>query len=825
MSSSSDEGEIREDGVEESKASTLPHAEGNGVDRQDRRARPDRSPDRGDYNSRRPRSPRGYKRSRDDDRGSYIRGGRGGPDPRRFRVHYEDDAAPRARLAYNDPDRPISRGRYEDVDRQSGHRDHDSRDYPTRYDDRDRDRDHGRADKRARTRSPSPYRSSRGGGRGRFEGNRHDADGQGRAHSGQQGASIKYSAQTAKQVRDDTARRFPVPEDTSDSKNVAKTHQGATDERIAKDTSHLHLKYVTSLISLVTRLTNSNSDSQHARKDWEEPKPLDEEAEIERRRRRREALLRKSRASTPLLVQAVQANKNDSKIEASSELNSPQRTPRTPISGMDSPAGRANASLSPESLDIAKDGDLINTHGKPKADEEDGPSAADYDPTNDMREDERRDKMHHGHVGLHGEERHDPMDDTHVKDEPMKTTEVDKADDDDDFDMFAEDFDEEKLAVPKAAPKAKAPTEDPIALQGGKGGGILEDDDKDGYYKIRPSEILNGRYQIQSSLGKGMFSGVARATDITTKKLVAIKIMRNNDALKKGGFTEIAILQKLNSADPENKKHIVKFERAFEHKGHLCMAFENLSLNLREVLKKFGNNVGINLVATKAYAYQIFLSLAHMRKCSIIHADLKPDNILVNEQRNILKICDLGTAIDRSDAATAHNEITPYLVSRFYRAPEIILGVPYDYAIDTWSIGCTLYELYTGKILFTGDSNNQMLRAIIEIRGKMSPKFYRRGSLWSMHFDEMGNFISQERDKILGKSTVRILPVVKPTRDLRTRLMTASSGMNDAEAKHLNHFYDLLDRCLAVNPDKRITPSEALRHPFFQEKIGAASRR
>lgn len=380
--------------------------------------------------------------------------------------------------------------------------------------------------------------------------------------------------------------------------------------------------------------------------EWEERKPLDEEAEIERRRRRREALLRKSRASTPLLVQAVQANKSDSKPEASSELNSPQRTPRTPYSGkclstaavryvadgtgIGSPAGRANASLSPESLDIAEDGDLINTHGETKADEEDGPSAADYDPTNDMREDERRDKMHNGNVGLHGEERHEPLTDAHDEDEPMKTTEADKVDGDDDFDMFAEDFDEEKLAAPRPAPKAKAPTEDPIALQGGKGGGILEDDDKDGYYKIRPSEILNGRYQIQSSLGKGMFSGVARATDITSKKFVAIKIMRNNDALKKGGFTEIAILQKLNSADPENKKHIVKFERSFEHKGHLCMAFENLSLNLREVLKKFGNNVGINLVATKAYAYQIFLSLAHMRKCSIIHADLKPDNILVS---------------------------------------------------------------------------------------------------------------------------------------------------------------------------------------------------
>jgi serine/threonine-protein kinase PRP4 len=90
------------------------------------------------------------------------------------------------------------------------------------------------------------------------------------------------------------------------------------------------------------------------------------------------------------------------------------------------------------------------------------------------------------------------------------------------------------------------------------------------------------------------------------------------------------------------------------------------SINLREVLKRFGRDVGINLTAVRAYAQQIFLGLSLLRKCHILHADIKPDNILVNEARNVLKICDLGSASSSSD-----NDITPYLVSRFYRAPEI----------------------------------------------------------------------------------------------------------------------------------------------------------
>ncbi|KAH6646392.1 kinase-like domain-containing protein [Truncatella angustata] len=821
--SSSDEGEIIETGVGagDLKATSLPQFNGNGVDRPDRnrpRHSKSTSPEvdaasRYASTSTRNRSPRGSKRSRSD----YPARSNGDRDrdrdPRNFRVHYEDARdSRRSHFSYDDDDRPPSRSsasglRYDDRDRA---RDHGpSRDHSR---ERERDRD-GYADKRPRNRTRSPNRPPRSG-RDRNDRDRRKDD----RHTRPSNRDQDFYDRNGRQ---DSARHDAVRGSASAERNGI----------LKNDTKS------TKLSQVEVATTPSSANTSAPEPEAPEEQPVDEAAEIERRRRRREELLAKSRGPTPMLVQALQASSD--KFASTSPAHIQQSTPsateaNTPMSGKSvsnlcscdiankpqavsspaSPARGLQEGMSPAALDITNDHDLINVHGESRnADDDDGPSAADYDPTADMREDEKRDGRRHGHIGPHGEVLPPEQKDGIAPQEEMQPTE--STEDGDDFDMFAEDFDEDKFAAPKPIVESEATADDGQAPAQVGAGGILEGDDKDGYYKIRIGEIMNGRYQVQATLGKGMFSGVARAVDITNKQMVAIKMMRNNDALRKGGFTEIAILQKLNDSDPENRKHIVKFERHFEHKGHLCLAFENLSLNLREVLKKFGNNVGINLSATRSYAHQMFVALAHMRKCTIIHADIKPDNILVNEARNILKICDLGTAIDRSDAATAHNEITPYLVSRFYRAPEIILGLPYDYAVDMWSIGCTLYELYTGKILFTGDSNNQMLKTIMEIRGKFSTKMYKRGQLWQMHFDDIGNFISVERDKVLDKTNVRTMAIVKPTRDLRTRLMAASSGMDDAESRDLNHFIDLLERCLALNPDKRMTPSEALKHPFF----------
>ena len=104
----------------------------------------------------------------------------------------------------------------------------------------------------------------------------------------------------------------------------------------------------------------------------------------------------------------------------------------------------------------------------------------------------------------------------------------------------------------------------------------------------------------------------------------------------------------------------------------------------------------------------LFIALSHLKKHRIIHADIKPDNVLITKDTKRVKLCDLGTAFPEEEAS-----LVEYLVARYYRAPEIIIGYPYGVEIDMWSIACSLYELYTGKFLFSGNNNNEILRKIM----------------------------------------------------------------------------------------------------------------
>uniref|UniRef100_A0A673KSQ3 Serine/threonine-protein kinase PRP4 homolog n=1 Tax=Sinocyclocheilus rhinocerous TaxID=307959 RepID=A0A673KSQ3_9TELE len=370
-------------------------------------------------------------------------------------------------------------------------------------------------------------------------------------------------------------------------------------------------------------------------------------------------------------------------------------------------------------------------------------------------------------------------------------------------DMFAAYFDSARL---RAAGIGKDFKENPS----------LRDNwtDAEGYYRVNIGEVLDKRYGVYGYTGQGVFSNVIRARDLArANQEVAVKIIRNNEMMQKTGLKELEFLKKLNDADADDKFHCLRLFRHFYHKQHLCLVFEPLSMNLREVLRKYGKDVGLHIKAVRSYSQQLFLALKLLKRCNILHADIKPDNILVNESKTILKLCDFGSA-----SHVADNDITPYLVSRFYRAPEIIIGKSYDYGIDMWSVGCTLYELYTGKILFPGKTNNHMLKLAMDLKGKLPNKMIRKGLFKDQHFDQNLNFLYTEVDKVTEREKITVMSTINPAKDLSMD-MVGRQVLPEDQRKKVVQLKDLLDQILMLDPAKRITINQALQHPFIQERI------
>jgi serine/threonine-protein kinase PRP4 len=297
-------------------------------------------------------------------------------------------------------------------------------------------------------------------------------------------------------------------------------------------------------------------------------------------------------------------------------------------------------------------------------------------------------------------------------------------------------------------------------------------DDQDGYYRAILGEHIMERYKIQSNVGKGVFSSVIKAIDEKDERQVAIKILRNNETMYKSGMKEVVYMKKFIEKDPLDRKHLLRYIDHFDFRSHLFIVMEWKSMNLRDVLRKYGRNVGLNIKAIKTYAQQLFLGLSLLKECEIVHCDIKPDNILVNEEKNNLKIADFGSCCLVSEP----DKGSPYAVSRFYRAPEIIMGRNFDYSVDVWSVGCTLYELYTGQVLFPGKDNQDMLN----------------------QFALKVSFPSK-----LPSSCAYLPPKLNSISN--PKLFAASN-----ECEKLLH--DLIVQCVTVNPDKRFT---GIKHPFF----------
>lgn len=726
----------------------------------------------------------GEKRRHEDDHYN----ARGGSDPRRFKVHYEDKLSSRGGgIGYR------TQRSYADLDRPEpprGYPSHDGGGRARGTSNRDRDR------------SRSPFRRSK---TERNPDSHEDGDGRGKMHShanGQYSRDERRGSTPSVTERESTSLASLAKDDAKIKISLLQQSKQPNDGKAQN-------RSVVSSTS-VYMYADRDSYSQGAVKSAEKSVPVPEqqqpqltEAEIiEQRRKRREAIKNKHKSQPGLLVQALEQSMPSAPATPAHDSTALVSEQQSPPSSVDSPRTphRDSPPDSPAAFTVADDEELANRHQFEGAmNDDEGPSAADYDPNMDLQED----RPDHKRQGVEA-----PLPSTAPADGVQAKLET-VADSKKDFDMFADDDEDDMFAATDNSVKPVVTTKMGKTLDQS----LLDNwDYPDGHYRIILGELLDGRYAVQQQIGKGTFATVVSAQDTRTGNPVAIKIAVNNETMYKAGQKEMDFLQILNQNDPEDKKHIIRLLRHFDHKGHMCIVFEALSADLREVLKKFGRNVGLNLKAIRSYAQQMFLALSHMKKCQILHADLKPDNILVSEKRSVLKVCDLGTASFADDA-----EVTPYLVSRFYRAPEVILGMPFDYAIDMWSIGCTLFELYTGRIMFAGADNNQMLRTIQECRGKLPIRLLKRSTLADKHFDLDGNFFSQERDTLTGKTVVRQVHFNKTPagKDLRARLSGNAKGLAPAEMREHASFVDLMERCLQLDPARRISPNDALRHAFI----------
>ncbi len=390
-------------------------------------------------------------------------------------------------------------------------------------------------------------------------------------------------------------------------------------------------------------------------------------------------------------------------------------------------------------------------------------------------------------------------------------------------------------------------------------------DNENNDYILFVNDILgtqqSTKYLVLDILGHGTFGQVVKTQNMKTKKIVATKIIKAKKAYLNQSLMEVAILEQINrKVDPKDEHHFLKLLDRFIHKEHLCLVFELLSCNLYELIKQ-NQFKGLNIKLIRCFTTQLLDSLAVLKDAKLIHCDLKPENILLIQQdKPMLKIIDFGSACHERQT------VYTYIQSRFYRAPEILLGIPYTCSIDMWSLGCIVAELFLGLPIFPGQSEYNQLSRIIEAlglpphwmleMGKNSSRFFTKLKYKSStgvikdgfqlkSLDAFNNeygsnerqskkYFSQTKLKELiinyvprtfGSSSNKssaVSSATNPNTNPNTNYNNTSntngnnsSSISESEMKQRYILLDFLSGLLQINPLQRWTPHQAMKHPFI----------